>query len=276
MADESAIDAPTPDPAAEPVRDEQGRFAADPVETPEAVEAEAATDDVDDGEEGGDEPDLQDGKKRGKNAQARIDELTRNWRETQRELALVKGLVSQSTPISPEQGADKPQLDDFETYDEYVDKLTDWKVDQKFAKTSQESAQRNAGQIQQATWATKLEAALPNLPDYEAIVGASETPVVPHVVEALMEADHGPELAYHLAKNPAVVERLNAMSPAKAAMEVARLEAQITAPAARPTTKAPAPVNPLRPAPALQSDLAKAQMDDYVAMRAKQGASWAR
>lgn len=268
----------TTEAATEPARDEQGRFA--PVTTEgegegvAAGEAEATPEleaDAPEGEDG----DLHDDKPRGKSARTRIDELTRARREAERERDFYKGLVSQPTPISPPEGASKPASDSFETYDEYVDALTDWKVDQKLAKTSSETATRTEGMVRQANWSSKMEAAQSLLPDFATVVGSSEVPVSPHVAEALMDSDRGPELAYHMAQHPEVADRLNKLSPVKAAIELGRLETALAAPVVKPTTKAPAPITPIRPGATRQADLSKLSGEEYRAERAKQGAVWA-
>lgn len=269
MTEETPIE-PTP----ELPRDEKGQFTPTPEAKEEVVPVEAEADA--EAETGDEEDDLHDEKKRGKSARTRIDELTRARREAERDRDFYKGLVSQPTPVSPPDGAVKPTPDSFESYDEYVDALTDWKVDQKLAKTSSETAERTEGMVRQANWTSKMEAAQSLLPDYATVVGSSEVPVASHVAEALMDSERGPELAYHMAQHPEVVDRLNKLSPVKAALEMGRLETALTAPVVRPTTKAPAPISPLRPAASMQPDMSKLSVDEYAAARAKQGASWAR
>jgi hypothetical protein len=253
----------------EPPRGDDGRFLPvepDPVEEPAAQETEA-----DEGEP--EETDLHEEKRRGKTAQDRINDLTRARREAERERDFYKGLVSQPTPVSPD-GADKPTPDTFDTYDDYVEALTDWKVSQTLIKQSSETANRTEELVRQANWQSKMEAAQSLLPDYEAVVGSSEVPISPHVAQALMDSDRGPELAYHMAQHPELAAELNKLSPVKAAMTLGRLETTLAAPAAKPATKAPAPINPIRSAPARQADFAKASMDDYIEMRRKQGARY--
>jgi len=94
------------------------------------------------------------------------------------------------------------------------------------------------------------------------------------VYEALMDSDRGPELAYHMAQHPEIAEELNKLTPVKAAIRLGRLETALAAPVAKSTTKAPAPISPIRSAPARQTDLAKASMNDYIEMRRKQGAGY--
>jgi len=247
-------------------RDEEGRFAETPaVETEAEPEAEEPDDQVED---------LHEEKRRGKTAQDRINDLTRARREAERERDFYKGLVSQPTPASPVEGAPKPTPDSFDTYDGYIDALTDWKVEQTLTRQSSAKAQQTTEMVREANWAAKLEEARSTIPDYADVVGSSDINIAPHVADALFDSDLGPQLAYHMATHPELADRLNKLSPVKAAIELGRLEVALTTPVAKPTTKAPAPVNPIRSAPARQSDLAKVSMDDYIEMRRKQGAAF--
>lgn len=62
--------------------------------------------------------------------------------------------------------------------------------------------------------------------------------------ELVTDSDVGPQLTYHLAKNPALASKLNALSPLQAAKEIGKLENDLSRPPNR-TTKAPPPAKPL-------------------------------
>lgn len=252
-------------------RDEQGRFAEAPKD-----EAAAEPEEAEQTEEASEEQpeDLHEDRRRGKTAQDRINDLTRARREAERERDFYKGLVTQTTPASPVEGAPKPTPASFETYDEYVEALTDWKVEQTINKQSSAKAQQTESMVREANWAAKLEEARQTLPDYAEVVGSSEVNIAPHVADALFDSDQGPALAYHMAQHPDLADRLNKLSPVKAAIELGRLEAALSTPVAKPTTKAPAPVTPIRSAPTRQVDPAKLSMDEYIEWRRKQGASY--
>jgi len=267
MTDETPLEV---EGSIEQPRDDTGRFTET---TPETVNSETETEpqvkeDADQGE------DLHEERKRGRTAQDRINDLTRARREAERERDFYKGLVSQPTPASPVEGAPKPTPASFDTYDEYVEALTDWKVEQTISRQSSVKAQQTEVAVREANWASKLEEARQTLPDYAEVVGSSDVNIAPHVADALFDSDRGPELAYHMAQNPDYAERLNKLSPVKAAIELGRLEAALSTPVAKPTTKAPAPVSPIRSAPARQTDLSKVSMEEYVEMRRKQGAAF--
>lgn len=188
--------------------------------------------------------------------QKRIDELTRKAHEAEREAAFWREQAAKSQ--APSTDATKPARDDFATDDDYFEALADWKAEQKvgeFRKQQQAEALNKAEQTQTATrfelYQERVAASLEAIPDYAEVVGASDVPAAPHVLESILDSDSGPQLAYHLAKNPELAEQLNAMTPVQAAREIGRLEAQLAHPKTettppKRTTNAPAPITPVR------------------------------
>lgn len=249
---------------------EESTETVETVETPEVEAPEAQQDEQTEESSEDHADDLQEKKRRGKTAQDRINDLTRARREAERERDYYKGLVNpNTTPVSPASGADKPTSDQFDTYDEYIDALTDWKVSKADEARTSAAIQHFEQTSRQAAWSEKVEAASHTIPDYQDVVGSSEIPIASHVADALMDSDKGPELAYHMARNPEFADRLNRMSPLKAALELGRLETTLTASPVRSASRAPAPANPIRPSTTLASDPAKMSMDEYVKWRAQ-------
>jgi hypothetical protein len=84
------------------------------------------------------------------------------------------------------------------------------------------------------------------LPDFEekVLVGAQrgEWACSQEMGEALRVSDKGPELAYHLASNPAEAARISRLSPALQLMELGKLEAKLTAAKAEDRNQAPTPI----------------------------------
>ena len=81
------------------------------------------------------------------------------------------------------------------------------------------------------------------MPDFDQVV-TERTPVHPNAVPFLAESERGADILYHLGKNPDVARSLYqtfARDPARALIELGRLEAKISAPAARSVSKAPPP-----------------------------------
>ena len=224
-----------------------------------------------------------DEKGRFKGVQPRIDELTRARREAEREASYWRGIAQQgqaqqSAPAAPT----KPTPDKYDDYGDYVEALTDWKTEQAVAKRMEQDSTRKVAETRSQTFAERQVATRAVLPDYDAVVGASETPIANHVGEAILESDRGPELAYHFAKNPDVLQSLNGMTPMQAAREIGKLEATLptkTAPVVPSkklsTTPAPASTT-VTQGRATQPALATASMGEYMAQRKSQGARWAQ
>lgn len=229
--------------------------------------------------EGDDAEALRDDKGRYKNrSEARIAELTRARRTAERErdeaIARLNGARDPAKAASP-----KPTPDDFEDYGEYVEALTDWKADQREtarAGTDAERAAERASTVRNEQWSAKIDQTAATLPDYNEVVGKSDIPIANHVADALMDADRGPELAYHLAKNPDVATRLNEMSPMRAAVELGKIEASLEKaapplpPPAKKPSNAPAPITPVKSGSTTAKDPAKMDMAEYKAWRAEQ------
>lgn len=258
---------------------------------------------ADGGEEGQVENEGQQGKKP---IQPRINELVRKRHEAEREAAYWRGVAqanaSKSTVETPAPAAApaKPTADQFKTYDEYVEALTDWKSDRAVEKAlasvntkiEEKSTQQTAAQ-QQAdrtkNWQARQDATRAVLKDYDDVVGESDVPIAPHVGELLLDSDHGPALAYKLAKDPELADKLNRMAEKQAAKEIGKMEAafdiaagssnsqtQTAAPAAQPNvSRAPTPPRPVTQGRSTSKDLSQMSMDEYVVARKAQGAGWA-
>lgn len=218
---------------------------------------------------------LRDEKGKFKGVQSRIDELTRDKHAARREAEYWKGLATQSTAQSTAEVAAKPTADQFDDYADYVEALTDWKVEQKTRDVATKAVAGAEIAHRQSAWVDRQIAARASLPDYDTVVGTSDIPVAEHVRDALLDSERGPELAYHLASNPEFATQLNSMSPTRAALELGRLESSLdVTPAPKPISKAPAPITPITTGTNVKIDLSKASMDDYIAERRKQGASF--
>ena len=246
LATEPVVEAVTP-----PVEE-----VVEAVETAETESEEQARDDK--------------GRFKGDGVQKRIDELTRARREAERQAEYWQGVATQT---APEAQGDKPSRDDYAEQDDYIEALTEWKAEQAVTRAQREQAAQSANHARQSAWEAREAQTKASIPDYDAVVPVSTVPIRPHVVEALMDADAGPSLAYHLAKNPDVAARLNAMTPTRAAIELGRIETTLTAPAVKVPSNAPTPITPITPqASGRTVDLSKASMEDYIAERKRQGA----
>lgn len=238
--------------------------------------------------------------------QPRIDELTRARREAEREAAYWRSQAAAAKPVPEPPKEPVPQ--DFDDYGAYVKALTRFNaeaiakeaIDQDRAQTRAQSASEQKSQ----QWRERSAELAKTIPDLPETLAASEVQIANFIGEQLLESEIGPQIAYHLTKNPDLAAKLNTMTPVQAAKEIGKLEVQLTkAAAATPTpptppadartetpappapasntqnrrvSSAPPPMKPAAPGRSTQADLAKVGMDEYVEIRRAQGASWAR
>ncbi len=150
----------------------------------------------------------------------------------------------------------KPSANDFETHAEFVEALTDWKLEQR---ESAAKRQANQSQLENAHkevlkgHAERLKSFIGKTPDFEdALDNLDGLRVSAAVEEIVITSDNGPELMYELSKDRAEFERINSLSPLAAARALGRLESRISAqasedpkPETKKLTKAPKPIEPV-------------------------------
>jgi hypothetical protein len=205
--------------------------------------------------------------------QRRIDKLTREKHELESRLTALEGRLAEKPAERPAERAEskgdagqnarpvKPDPAKFDSYaayedahDKYVEDLADWKTDQKLAQAREESRrqaaeaqarQRAAQTLEQ--WESRVAAARQAHPDFDEVLEDVEIPITPALQQALVESEHGAELAYQLAKNPAEAQRIMKLSPLAQARELGKLEAKLTPePQKKPAaTNAPPPLKPV-------------------------------
>lgn len=188
--------------------------------------------------------------------QHKIDKLTREKyaaeaaaEELRRQLADKEKPAAKPAESKPE---GKPVAESFDSYEEYVEALTDWKLEQKEQSRQQSEAQRKAAEERKAVgdaWQGRLKEARTRYADFDATVDA-DVPVSAAMQQALLDSEQGADLAYWLGKNPTEAERIAKLAPFAAARELGRIEAGLTreTPAQNPkpkTSAAPAPIKPV-------------------------------
>lgn len=211
-----------------------------------------------------------------KSLQSRIDELTREKHDSKREADAAKAELlaaraelaalktprpaaappsAQTEPTTPQPPTGKPTQAQFETYEEYIEALTEWKTEEKL------SAARAHAQAQAAS--RDAEAALHSIytrgreshADFDALLEQQVANGVrwsPFVTQTVLQSENGHDIAYALAKDPETAQRISAIgNVAQAGIEMgkflARLDAANSGPATvvAPVTQAPDPIKPV-------------------------------
>ena len=205
----------------------------------------------------------------------------RRWERTLKERAEFKAkaeyleLLMQKQQQQPK-AEGRPSRDKYSNDEDYVDALTDWKVNQKMEGVKQELQQHQTQSQSQAEWGSKINQARKEYADYDAVMeDAQDIPINKPVADAIQSSDLGADVAYYLAKNPDEAERINSLSPIAAAREIGRIESYVEyektqAKAKTPVSRAPTPIKPVRTSGSASKSLEDMTMAEYVAFRNKQ------
>jgi len=246
-------------------------------------ESEAESDTVDEKKE--EEGEVRPKKKNG--VQKRINKLNQRVTDSQKETEYWKGVALQqkNQDKEPESKSTKentrPNSDDFESHDDYIESLTDWKLDQKLADQNAKAEQQKETervQVVAKTWKDRLDQFSDQTPDFEEAIEASEDVVLSgEVQQAIVESDLGPRLLYELAKNSELSQKISSMSTINAIKELGKIEARFESSSSKKIgnnqiTKAPRPLATIRGGVKITKDISDPSLSqrEYEALRLKQ------
>lgn len=184
----------------------------------------------------------------------RIGQLTAEKYQLKQEL---ESLKSKGTPNAKSEDAE-PREEDYanKTWGEYQRDLAAFHAKKAFSETKVKDTQQRADQVDTEIEAERLErraeladAARKTFTDFDVTLNKAFQGIKlkPHVIEALDEADNGTHALYALAKEGFNFSELNDLTPAKAAMLIARYEDKgLTLSKTKQVTKAPTPMTPAK------------------------------
>ena len=111
-------------------------------------------------------------------------------------------------------------------------------VDKRLARALQESEGRQTAAAAQRAFEARAAEFAKGKDDYDVVMSNVDLPKVAQgTARAIVFSEHGPALAYHLAKNPDVATRISRMNPEQQLMALGRIEVQLAAPAPKSETK---------------------------------------
>lgn len=227
--------------------------------TPESDGADEQEDDGSEDEDGTDSngDETSEGDRRSKPKRPRWSDVNRANREAleaRRELDDLRRQLHEQhqpkTPQSPVQSAEKPTLEscDFDQ-EQYLEKLAEWKLDQREAAKTQRVEQEKVQatvQERRTQLAAKEADFIKAHPDYEGVAKAPHVPITQQMAEVMLEnPDTAPAIAYYLGQNIEEAAQIAQMSPVAAARAIGRIEATVTSQPPKPTP----PPKPVKPAP---------------------------
>ena len=224
----------------------------------------------------------------------RIGKLTKKWRTTERErdFERAKRLEAEAELAklkSQIPSADKPKREDFEDEAEFLEALTDWKVESKL-KTHSEVVTKKIGEDAEKRAATEIEQELEEISekgqdkyeDYSTVVFDKDLVLTQGMVETALLTDIAEDILYYLGKNPDISAAIGEMPALKAAKEIGKIEARLVAEKKKPDekkadppapakklTQTPEPIDPVRSTGAIDKDPSQMSAKEYRAWREK-------
>lgn len=268
-------------PAAEPIQTTTP--AVEPAKEAEPVAEVTDTEDSAPSEaDSGQEPAEGEPKKKG-GVQKRFSEITREKYEAiARAERAEKALAERDKPAEVKDPGARPKLDEHTTLEAYDQAMEKWNNDavayakQQGAEEAKRDQQRQSDE--QKAIATKAvmqereDNARRKFPDYDAVINPFAGVIMgnPVLKQYVLEEGAGTDMAYHLAKNPALLADITRLGPVAAIKELTRLEARLAAPPKKTLSQAPAPVKPVGSQEAVKQNLTElAQKEDTTAYALK-------
>lgn len=218
--------------------------------------------------------------------QKRIDQLTREkYEERRRAEELEARLKDLESKISKPEPVAAPNPEDFDDYNEYLNKQADYlaSLAQERIRRSQEQELKAAEQRRLADeqaeraqrYKDRVEA---ELSQYEGFMERVNDPTFnritnvmhPDIIALIQESDKGTALTYHLATHLSEADRIAKLSPVLAARELAILETKIQSPKPKKVSEAPDPIKPLGGNEQAVKNEDQMSIDEWMAWRNRQ------
>jgi hypothetical protein len=227
------------------------------------TDSEVETEQEETDEDSSTEEEAQEKPEESSGVQKRIDALTREKYELRRELESLKN-------------APKPDIKPFEP----GKGLSDFDYDEKAysAYVKEEATQAAKAELQQQWRDRQSQQAAVNFDmaeakfaaqqkDYDKVAHNPQLTVNENMAQLIRESDQGPQVLYHLGKNPEIADRLSRMGVVALAKEMGKIEATLStvqknavSKSPPPTPKIPAATNKVKKAP---DQMSQKEFEEY-------------
>jgi hypothetical protein len=222
-----------------------------------------------------------------KTAQERIIELAHQRKEAEQrerdarleneELRLrLKALEASVSPINVPK---EPKKYEFSSEEEYINALTDYKVDRRISEREESQRQaKQAAEMQEIdnAYLKTVQLAQTRYEDFQDVVSKASQEIPPFMVMAIKESSVGGDLTYYLARFPGETKKILAMRPIQALKYITQLEHELLEPVeptekAKPSNKkAPEPITPVRGISLSDMSSPAKNFEEYKARRQKE------
>lgn len=233
----------------EEITEEEVEEEVEEAATDEDAEEEGQDEEEEDEEEEKPEPPKKQEKSLPKGVQKRIDKITRQKYEAERQIQELQQQLAQRSeaPVNKE----KPTLEQFE-YDDaaYIEALTDWKVQKALEMTQAQNAEKQRRSQQEQVYqdfesrrqSTNIKG-VTAYDDFEDVVLDNyDLTITPQMADIITDSEIGHDIAYYLGSNTSEADNIAKMPPLKQAAAIAKLETKLASKPQKKISKAPNPI----------------------------------
>lgn len=139
----------------------------------------------------------------------------------------------------------EPKREAFADDETFSKAQLEYLAEQRAQKLIEEREAKREAERRHESFMEKAEKASEKYPDFQLVVGNPTLPINDAMVEYLADSELGADVAYWLGKNPMKAQQIAAMSPIKAARELAKVEAELASKPKASPSKAPEPISPV-------------------------------
>lgn len=241
-------------------QEQQGEESAKAQEddTDEEQETDDSKEDADNAGDAG----AEDKPKKSGRFQKRIDRLTKRASEAERRAAEAEARLSEFESKGKGEDAsnneDEPDPGDYESYNDYLDALADWKSEHK-GKTANDKPQgkQEKKQDKEPESDPDFDDAVAEVTeafndtrnkhkDFDEVISQQDLIITKDMVKALAETEEPGEIAYYLGKHKDEASRIAALPVLAQAKEIGKLEARLQKKPGKKLPSAPEPIDPVR------------------------------
>lgn len=238
---------------------------------PSTTDPQATGDEVTQEELKDDESEAQEERKKKSGFARRAEKLRQQQEELAAERDYWRNLALQSqSPQAPANA--EPRLEDFNSVQEFISARDAWLEERLLSKVTNTVKQRTTEDRALEAHNQRVEAAKKEFNDWDDVFDeAGDLDVPPDTAQFVLESEVGPKIAYHLAKNPQELERLNRLSPTRRLAELGKLEDKLAKPVApKKVSSAPAKLTEVKGGSDLPSGGRPSSFAEWKANRERQ------
>src|SRR4051794_179259 len=163
-----------------------------------------------------------------------VDEITKLRRENRELKSRVTPPPEQPKPAPPVEAkaADDPEPDinNYSDYSVFNRDFARWQFRELRREAAAEDQKRQVQQAEQAkreAWQSRVKAVAASKADFDVVALDPYLPVSPVMGDAIVDAENGPEILYHLGSHPDEAARISKLSPIAQIREIGKLELAI-------------------------------------------------